>query len=124
MNGYIFIFTLLIISEYIVQQIGVNIPGSVVGLIFLFIIFYLKKEIPQSIETSSKTLLKYLPLMLVPIGVGMKELFSPFNKDVIAMLIASILALILAVIITVFTIWIIKYIIKKITKANINKDIQ
>ena len=79
MNGYIFIFSLLIISEFFVKQTGLNIPGSILGLILLFIYFYIKKEIPQSIESSSKTLLKYLPLMLVPIGVGMKELFSTFE---------------------------------------------
>jgi holin-like protein len=117
-NGYIFIFSLLIVSEFFVTQTGINIPGSILGLILLFIYFYIKKDIPHSIESSAKTLLKYLPLMLVPIGVGMKELFTTFDAKLIAMLAASIVSLILAVFITVFTIWIIKYFLNHFTKKR------
>ena len=119
MQGYIFIFALLILSDFFVKQTGVNIPGSIIGLIILFLFFCVKGKVPSSIERSSKTLLKYLPLFIIPIGVGIKELFSNFDSKLLLMLLVSFLSLILAVFITVFTIWIIKYFFKRIQNKKL-----
>ena len=123
MQGYVYIFALLICSEYLVKLLGLNIPGSIVGLFIFFIFFTIKKSVPSDIDSSAKVLLKYLPLFLVPIGVGIKELFVEFDSKLIAMIIASLLSLVLAVFITVFTIWITKFFIEKFSNKNIlNSD--
>jgi len=119
MQGYVFIFALFILGEFFTKQVGINIPGSIVAMLVLFTFFYFTKKVENSIEKSSKTLLKYLPLFLVPIGVGIKELFVTFDSKLLAMLAASILSLIIAVVITVFTIWIVKSFLTKVGKKEI-----
>ena len=118
MQGYVVIFAILLGSEYLVDQINLNIPGSIIGLLLLFVYFTIKRNISEEIGESAGTLLKFLPLMLVPIGVGIKELFITFDSQLIAMLGASFIALLLAVFITVFTIWIIKYLLNKFSKEE------
>jgi len=124
MQGYIFIFALLILSDFFVNKMELNIPGSIIGLIILFVIFCINGKVTKSIESSSKTLLKYLPLFIIPIGVGIKELFVNFDSKLVLMLVVSVLSLILAVFITVFIIWIIKYFLKRIQnkKLHIQND--
>ncbi len=124
MQGYIFIFALLILSDFFVKKMELNIPGSIIGLIILFVIFCINGKVTKSIENSSKTLLKYLPLFIIPIGVGIKELFVNFDSNLVLMLVVSVLSLILAVFITVFIIWIIKYFLKRIQnkKLHIQND--
>jgi len=102
-----------------VKETDINIPGSIIGLIVLFVFLCFKKNVPSSIERSSKTLLKYLPLFIIPIGVGIKELFVNFDSKLLLMVLVSVLALILAVLITVFTIWIMKYFLKKIQNKRL-----
>lgn len=119
MQGYVFIFAILLGSEYLVEQTNLNIPGSIIGLLVLFVYFSIKGNISDEIGESAGTLLKYLPLMLVPIGVGIKELFVTFDSQLIAMLGASFIALLLAVFITVATIWIIKYLLDKFSKKEL-----
>jgi len=116
MQGYIFIFALFILSDFFVKQTDINIPGSIIALIILFLFFCVNGKVPKNIESSSKTLLKYLPFFIIPIGVGIKELFVSFDSKLLLMLLVSVLSLILAVLITVFTIWTIQYFLKKIQK--------
>ncbi|GEM_PF-856850 len=124
MQGYIFIFALLIASDFFVKKMEMNIPGSIIGLIILFVVFCVSGKVAKTIENSSKTLLKYLPLFIIPIGVGIKELFVNFDFKLVLMLLVSVLSLILAVFITVFVIWIIKYFLKRIQnkKLHIQND--
>ena len=119
MQGYIIIFALLILSDFFVKQAGVNIPGSIIGLIILFVFFCVNGKVTKSIDNSSKTLLKYLPFFIIPIGVGIKELFVNFDSKLLLMLFVSVLSLVLAVLITIFTIWTIEYFIKKIQKKKL-----
>ena len=92
-------------------------------MIILFLFFCVRGHVSTSIESSSKTLLKYLPLFIIPIGVGVKDLFVNFDSKLLMMLLVSVLALILAVVITVLTIWIIKYLMEKIqNKKTLSKN--
>ncbi len=114
MKGYIYIFTLLIACDFLVKNLGISMPASILGLIILFITFYIKGEIIDSIEEPSQFLLKYLPLFLIPLGVMVKELLIDLNSELVKMIAVSIVSLICATFITIFTITFLK-------KLNINK---
>lgn len=108
MQGYIYIFTLLITCDLLVTIFNISIPGSILGLIILFTVFCIKKSIISSIEESASILLKYLPLFLVPLGVGIKELIVNADFMLAKMIAISILSLLCAIFITIFTIHILK----------------
>ena len=71
----IFLFQLL--GEAIQKFFEINIPGPVIGLILLLLvfIFFIKKASPfkkikKEISETSHQIIKYLSLLFVPIGVG------------------------------------------------------
>ena len=71
----IFLFQLL--GEAIQKFFEINIPGPVIGLILLLLvfIFFIKnsspfRKIKKEISETSHQIIKYLSLLFVPIGVG------------------------------------------------------
>ena len=71
----IFFFQLL--GEVIQKFFEINIPGPVIGLILLLLvfIFFIKnaspfRKIKKEISETSHQIIKYLSLLFVPIGVG------------------------------------------------------
>ncbi|MEO1131120.1 MAG: CidA/LrgA family protein [Cyanobacteria bacterium J06639_1] len=47
------------------------IPGPVLGMAFLFLTLWLRRQpVPESLATASTSLLSHLPLLFVPAGVG------------------------------------------------------
>ena len=71
----IFFFQLL--GEAIQKFFEINIPGPVIGLILLLLvfIFFIKNALPfrkikKEISETSHQIIKYLSLLFVPIGVG------------------------------------------------------
>ena len=71
----IFFFQLL--GEAIQKFFEINIPGPVIGLILLLLvfIFFIKnaspfRKIKKEISETSHQIIKYLSLLFVPIGVG------------------------------------------------------
>lgn len=56
--------------ELIVDYTGLPIPGSVLGMLILFVLLRMRIIKLSSVESSANTLLNYLPLMFVPLGVG------------------------------------------------------
>ncbi|MCP4971568.1 MAG: CidA/LrgA family protein [Arcobacter sp.] len=119
MQGYIYIFALLITCDFLVSQLGLNIPGSILGLIILFTIFCFKGNTIYSIEEASKVLLKYLPLFLVPLGVGVKELIVNADFILFKMISISILSLLVAIFITIIIIRVLKLFLNKKEEAPV-----
>ncbi len=118
-QGYIYIFALLITCDFLVSQLGLNIPGSILGLIILFTIFCFKGNTIYSIEEASKVLLKYLPLFLVPLGVGVKELIVNADFILFKMISISILSLLVAIFITIIIIRVLKLFLNKKEEAPV-----
>lgn len=101
MQSYAILFALLIFSDFISTQLKLNIPGSILGLVLLFSYFCFKGQVNENLEASSKTLLKFLPLFLVPIGVGVKTLLENADTALLTLVGVSITALICGIIITI-----------------------
>lgn len=69
-SGFI-IITFLALGKLLTLTIGWSIPGSVVGLILLFIVLSLRL-IPLSwVQPSGHFLLQYMTLFFIPAGVGL-----------------------------------------------------
>ncbi|WP_322906133.1 CidA/LrgA family protein [Paenibacillus campi] len=74
------------------QWLHLSIPGSIIGLLLLFVLLVCRIVPVTWIETGSKTILFYLPLFFVPATVGVMnhlDLFAGKGLLLVAVIIAS-----------------------------------
>lgn len=106
------IFTILLfqlIGEFIQKFTEISIPGPVIGLILLLGVLLIRakyfKEHP-SIEKSlvdfSERFLNYLPLLFIPVGVGVVMHLSLLEENLISVISIIVLGTLLTLALTGF----------------------
>ncbi len=68
------IATLLIFQlagEVLARLAALPVPGPVLGLILLLLVFALRGAVPEALHTVSSAILRHLSLLFVPAGVGL-----------------------------------------------------
>ncbi|WP_428244177.1 CidA/LrgA family protein [Gynuella sp.] len=73
MFGFFILLAYWLAGEYLVYLFAWPIPGSVVGLLALWLTLVALQRVPDSLKNTSSTLLRYLTLLFVPAGVGLIE---------------------------------------------------
>lgn len=59
-----------LVGEIITCLTKMPIPGPVIGMVILFCWLVVHRKIPSELEEAGGLLLRYLPLLFVPAGVG------------------------------------------------------
>ncbi|WP_459207609.1 CidA/LrgA family protein [Pseudomonas sp. MLB6B] len=76
------------------------LPGPIIGLLLLLVWLMVRGEVGQPLSEASSSLLRYLPLLLVPPAVGVmvyaKDIAADFWAIVGALVISCVLSLVLA----------------------------
>lgn len=71
MLGYLALILLCqLIGEIITRVTKLPVPGPVIGMVLLFCGLVVRGKMPSELETVGGFLLRYLPLLFVPAGVG------------------------------------------------------
>ena len=85
-------------GEAIKAYFNLSLPGSVLGMLILFIGLYCYRDVPVAIAKSSQTLIPLLGLMFLPASAGLFFLGSQFDDQwpaiIAAIIIGSLLSLI------------------------------
>jgi holin-like protein len=96
MSGFVFFIAMYVVGDCISGYFGLPVPGAIVGLILALAIFVARGGVDAPLRESADTFLRYLSLMLVPLGVGMmKILDDPARAGVWKFAIVLVLALML-----------------------------
>ncbi len=96
---YILIFSL--IGEFVSSAINLPIPGSVIGMIILFIFLELKLIHMKKFERVGEFLLDNLGILFVPAGVGIMVKFDFIKEIWLSFFIIAIITTIISLIVTV-----------------------
>ncbi|SHH80208.1 CidA/LrgA family protein [Ferrimonas marina] len=95
--GFAGLIGLWLLGEGLSELLSLPIPGSVIGMLLLFIGLVIRGREPQAITQASDGLLRYLGLLFVPAGVGLmvyieliKEAWLPAT---VAILLATLITL-------------------------------
>ncbi|MGH1461395.1 MAG: CidA/LrgA family protein [Neptuniibacter sp.] len=75
-HGFLILLICLLLGEFLVAWMEVPIPGSVVGMVVLLAGLMMNGGVPEGLRLTSEGLLKALPLLLVPAGVGLMKHFG------------------------------------------------
>jgi len=104
MKGYLALFILTVAADVLATTLSIPVPGSILGMIALLGWFLFRGKVDEVLADAAGQLLKYLALLLVPVGVAVVDLTGGMNGALALMVVVSILALFLAVLTSVMTI--------------------
>ncbi len=90
-------------GEALMHWTGWPIPGSVVGMLLLFLSLVLFKSPANAVQPAAEFLLRHLALFFVPAGVGIMVLFDLIAEEWLAMLVGMVLSTLISL---VFTAWV------------------
>lgn len=68
--GFLFFVALYLAGDYVSTRFALPIPGSIIGLGLALGFLALRGRVDSAIKPASDLLLRYLPLLLVPVGAG------------------------------------------------------
>jgi holin-like protein len=121
LNSIFTIFLFQLIGEFIQKFTDISIPGPVIGLILLLSVllirgkFFIKFPIIENdLVDFSERFLAYLPLLFIPVGVGVVMHLSLLEENLISVISIIILGTLLTLALTGF-------IMEKLLKENDQK---
>ncbi|MDE5415851.1 CidA/LrgA family protein [Alkalihalobacterium chitinilyticum] len=86
------------VGAWIQQTFDLFIPGSIIGMLLLFVLFATKVIKPKWIEYGTSLLLRHMPLLFLPVTVGVLNFLDVFSgKGFLLVIIALISTIIVMV---------------------------
>ena len=118
LNSIFIILLFQLMGEFIQKFFEFSIPGPVIGLIFLLSVLLIIKKINKKHEAfdtnlviSAENLLSYLPLLFIPVGVGVVMHLSLLEENLVSVLLVIIFG-------TLLTLALTGYVMEKLLKDN------
>ncbi|GLQ30971.1 CidA/LrgA family protein [Litoribrevibacter albus] len=96
LQGFSILFVFYLFGELLVLLLDSPIPGSVAGMLLLFAFLCWRDKAPKALITTSETLLLYLPLLLIPAGVGVIQYLELLQTQALAISASLIIGTILS----------------------------
>lgn len=81
LNGITWLVIFQILGSGLSAMFLPFVPGPIIGLVLLLAYFQWSGGIEESLETASSSLLKYMPLLLVPAATGVMAYFQIIEKQ-------------------------------------------
>ena len=91
------------------------LPGPILGLVLLFIFLLIRGHLSEPIQQASSTLLRFLPLMLIPPAIGIMAYTQEILEHFWAIVGTLVLSLVLSL---VFTGWLMQFWINRQEKKT------
>ncbi len=122
LNSIFVILFFQLVGEFIQKFLELSVPGPVIGLFLLLIILLMSKKnyykIPINFQinliNSAESLLNYLPLLFIPVGVGVVMHLSLLEDNLVPVMLVIIIGTLLTLAVTAF-------VMDKLLK-EVNKD--
>ena len=110
LNSIFLILFFQLVGEFIQKFLEISIPGPVIGLLLLLTTLLLSKKsyykIPVNLQinliNSAESLLNYLPLLFIPVGVGVVMHLSLLEDNLVPVMLVLIIGTLLTLAVTAF----------------------
>ncbi|MCQ2028337.1 CidA/LrgA family protein [Stutzerimonas zhaodongensis] len=86
------------------------LPGPIIGLVLLFVALLMRGQASESLQVAASSLLRYLPLLLVPPAVGVMAYTQAILDDFWAIVGVLVTSLVVSL---VFTGWLMQTLIRR-----------
>lgn len=84
----VLIIFLMLVGRLVEQWLNLPLPGTVIGMLLLFLGLFINGEIPKELEKLANILLSHLPLLFIPVSVGIMRYFDLIEKQVVLLFLA------------------------------------
>lgn len=110
-TGFLIIILIQIISNYLVKLTHLPVSSAILGLIIFVVLLKFKIIKTNYVELCVNLILKYMPLLFIPLFVGIISYYKVIANDLLKLLLIIILSTITVLILTAVTVeTIIKYV--------------
>lgn len=103
-QGMAFLTAGLLLGEATVAVTGLPVPGSVVGMVWVLLALLIKKGRLPELRRAGSTMLLLVPLLLVPVSVGIMEQAEVLRDNWLPLTVASLVSIVAGMVATGFTI--------------------
>jgi holin-like protein len=100
--GFLILIGFQLAGEFITGLFHLSIPGSVIGMLLLFLTLVIRGGIPSGLNEAGNGLLKYIGLLFVPAGAGISMFLGLIAEQWDVILIASVTSTILTLLVCAF----------------------
>ena len=84
LTGFIVLLVCQIAGELLVRVLDLPLPGPVVGMVLMLVVLQVRRPRPESgLVQAPRALLRHLPLLYVPAGVGVIAYLSRLGGDAV-----------------------------------------
>ncbi len=90
--GFLILLLCQLVGELLVTLFQIPVPGAVVGMVLLLVGLRLWGGVLADLRQSAEGLLKVLPLLLVPAGVGLMVHFELIAQNGLVILAALVIS--------------------------------
>lgn len=104
----VIILAILLLGEGIRLATGITIPGTVIGMVLLFIALMTKLIRLDQIEQVSKFLLDHLAFLFVPAGVGLINSLDVIGNSWLPILVIVLVSTVIVIGVTGWTVQLLK----------------
>jgi putative effector of murein hydrolase LrgA (UPF0299 family) len=88
-------------GELVVRTLDVPLPGPLVGMVLMFVLLQVRRPRRESgLVRAPMTLLRYLPLLYVPAGVGVVAYLSLLRSSLLPAAVALVLSWLAGLLVT------------------------
>ncbi|WP_404418724.1 CidA/LrgA family protein [Marinospirillum sp.] len=101
LQGFAVLLFFQLLGELLVRASGLLVPGPVLGMALLLAFLLFRKGIAAPIRETSEGLLRYLPLLFVPAGVGLINHGVLLKQDFVVIAVTLVISTALTLAVTV-----------------------
>lgn len=102
-HGLTVLLVFQLIGEVSVHQLGIPVPGPVVGMLLLLLVLVVRRGVSTSLDCSAGGLLTHLSLLFVPAGVGIMVHAARIGDEWFAIITTLLLSTLLTMAVTAWT---------------------
>ncbi len=114
LRQFLVILTICVIGEVLNKIVHIPLPGSIIGMILLFVFLVTGVIKLEMIADISKFLLDHLAFFFIPSGVGLLAYFGILKSNFIPIMVICIVTTIAVMLVTGATVQFIKIVLTKL----------
>ncbi len=103
LQGFAVLLFFQLLGELLVRASGLLVPGPVVGMALLLAFLLYRRSVAAPLRETSEGLLRYLPLLFVPAGVGLINHGQLLQQDGLVIAVTLVVSTAITLVVTVLS---------------------